>query len=421
MSENNPYKDGKICLKKIEINTNRLIQEIVSCLLELNATRQPITWKNFIESMQDTIVNSYKKDKNMADFKGDWKARFRSVAKMLHMNIEASQDSWSIIKERIRPSDDNNLTSSTSNPIETERVSTSNDTSSSKSSSTRQSSTEKNYRLTAEEKNKCRIMYESLDRSNMWVLSTGTIVEKQMAAFALDCIYEHPAHSLILDVSDGVWKDYFSIEEINEIIGTKRTPLPSLPEELSMYINSFDKDFTDPLNLYYQVNNKVFHPFEEKDKKWVQQTIRSAADLYLYKILDSCNSLEAKAKHRVWSFLYTLFDGSNIETEIGEKSSLASAARRNNERKLEGQEARRRRNMGNKMDMLFFCDDCELGCAEVGKDSVGVDVDKYMTDGMLKLPKSLKDMLCMATKVCPDRLRDLKMIGYIIMGKHFKL
>ncbi|KAI7848215.1 hypothetical protein BDC45DRAFT_541230 [Circinella umbellata] len=44
------------------------------------------------------------------------------------------------------------------------------------------------------------------------------------------------------------------------------------------------------------------------------------------------------------------------------------------------------------MDMLFFCDDCEPGCTKVGKDIVDVNDDKYMGDGMLKLPKAMKDL-----------------------------
>jgi hypothetical protein len=128
---------------------------------------------------------------------------------------------------------------------------------------------------------------------------------------------------------------------------------------LSNCINSFDKGFSTPLDLCYQANNGVFHPFKEKDKKWVQQIMRSVADLYLYMTLGSANCLEART----------------------------------------------RRNMNNKMGMLFFCGTCELECTEVGKNSVSVLADKCLRNKMLKLFSSLKDMLCMATNVSPDRLR----------------
>ncbi|RCH84282.1 hypothetical protein CU098_006278, partial [Rhizopus stolonifer] len=198
-------------------------------------------------------------------------------------------------------------------------------------------------------------------------------------------------------------------------MNTNRTPLPSLSEDFKNYINSFDKEFVEPLDLYYQAHSDVFHPFQEKDKSGYSKHFSSTADLYLNKMLDNYSSLEAKVKHRVWNSLRTLFDGSEVKVDIGEKSSAASAIRRNGERRLEGQESRQRKNMGNRMDMLFFCDGCELGCTEVAKNSVGVNDDKYMRDGLLKLPKAMKNMLCTAAKVCSSHLRDFKMIGYVIM------
>ncbi|KAI9484202.1 MAG: hypothetical protein EXX96DRAFT_168772 [Benjaminiella poitrasii] len=220
----------------------------------------------------------------MADFEDDWKARFMSTAKMLDIDVEQSRDSWSLVQERIQTSTKSSSDDSTDTLKETQSVLTESSASSSKSSSTRQSSTDKNYKLTAEEKKKSRMIYESLDALKMWTLSTEKIVEKKMALFASNCIYEYSVHSLILDMSDDILK-FLSILLI---------------------------DFDNPLDLYYQANSQVSHPFEEKDKKWVQQIIRSAADLYLYKILDSYSSMEAKVIHRVWSFLYTLFDGPSI-------------------------------------------------------------------------------------------------------------
>lgn len=112
------------------------------------------------------------------------------------------------------------------------------------------------------------------------------------------------------------------------------------------YIKNFEAEFVDPLQLYHQAHNIVFYPFEEKDKKWVHQTFSSTSDLYLYRELDNYNLLEAKVKHRVWNFLYTIHDGSSINVEIGEKSSKASATRRNSERRIEAEEPRQRKIMG---------------------------------------------------------------------------
>lgn len=54
--------------------------------------------------MQDSILDSYKKDKVVSDFKGVWKSDFKIVAKMLNMAIKSSMDNWSIVEKRIQTS-----------------------------------------------------------------------------------------------------------------------------------------------------------------------------------------------------------------------------------------------------------------------------------------------------------------------------
>ncbi|KAL4212215.1 hypothetical protein AB4K20DRAFT_1984290 [Rhizopus microsporus] len=95
---------------------------------------------------------------------------------------------------------------------------------------------------------------------------------------------------------------------------------------LSNCISSFDKAFSTPLDLYYQANNGVFHPFEEKYEKWVQQTTRSAADIYLYNTLGSANSLEARARRNMdnkmdMMFSAALVNMSALRTEYSKHSS----------------------------------------------------------------------------------------------------
>ncbi|KAI7906337.1 uncharacterized protein BX663DRAFT_483091 [Cokeromyces recurvatus] len=147
MSTDSPYKD-----------------EIVSCLLNLKETQQPITWENFLKPMQNTTVDTYK-DRDMADFKGDWKACFMSVVKMLDMDVKQSRDSWFLVEEGIQTSTKTSSDNPTGALEETQSVLTGISASKSKSSS-RQSSTDKNYILTAKEK-KCRMMYELLNVSRM--------------------------------------------------------------------------------------------------------------------------------------------------------------------------------------------------------------------------------------------------------------
>jgi hypothetical protein len=58
------------------------------------------------------------------------------------------------------------------------------------SSDSSSSSTTKQLKLFPDDKEKVKHMFNNLDESKMWKLSTGTIVEKKMKEFALNCTYE---------------------------------------------------------------------------------------------------------------------------------------------------------------------------------------------------------------------------------------
>ncbi|KAI7902478.1 uncharacterized protein BX663DRAFT_76531 [Cokeromyces recurvatus] len=51
-------------------------------------------------------------------------------------------------------------------------------------------STTKQSKLLPDDKEKVKHMFNNLNEIKMWKLSTGTIVEKKMKEFALNCIYE---------------------------------------------------------------------------------------------------------------------------------------------------------------------------------------------------------------------------------------
>lgn len=63
-------------------------------------------------------------------------------------------------------------------------------TSTAASSSSESSNTTKQLKLCSDDKEKIKNLFDSLDESKMWKLSTGTIVEEKMKKFALNCIYE---------------------------------------------------------------------------------------------------------------------------------------------------------------------------------------------------------------------------------------
>lgn len=98
----------------------------------------------------------------------------------------------------------------------------------------------------------------------------------------------------------------------------------------------------------------------------------------------------------MWPFVCRAFKDKKRKASLGsERVSIAAALGKNEERCLEAAEKRPIKLIDEKLDILIkFCKD-ELGSCEVGKDGVTVDDDKYMDDGLMKLPKTLRDMLSM--------------------------
>jgi hypothetical protein len=71
---------------------------------------------------------------------------------------------------------------------------------------------------------------------------------------------------------------------------------------------------------------------------------------------------------------------------------------------------------GRKIDMIFKSASAELGCMECGR-SDGVNTTKEMLDGLIKLPKVLKDTFISLCKFAPSLVNDLIIPGVIIMSK----
>ncbi|KAG1039509.1 hypothetical protein G6F43_012486 [Rhizopus delemar] len=75
-----------------------------------------------------------------------------------------------------------------------------------------------------------------------------------------------------------------------------------------------------------------------------------------------------------------------------------------------------RKAMGAKLDILFKIENNEFGSCEVGKDKVTIVDDKYMDDVLVKLPKTLRDMLCMLVNQNLCQINNFSTIGFLIMG-----
>ncbi|KAL9539474.1 hypothetical protein MBANPS3_010242 [Mucor bainieri] len=73
------------------------------------------------------------------------------------------------------------------------------------------------------------LRYDRLDRKKMWTLPNGTVVEDVMKEVALKFDYEHPSHSLILDVTDTCWSKVFQEHKDREREESRDFRLAQLP------------------------------------------------------------------------------------------------------------------------------------------------------------------------------------------------
>ncbi|CAO3640307.1 unnamed protein product [Mucor hiemalis] len=156
--------------------------------------------------------------------------------------------------------------------------------------------------------------------------------------------------------------------------------------------------------------------------KWIDESITRAAELFLYNNNLELNGYsESDLLHEVWPFVYRAFKDRNIRAVLGEKSSVAVSLGRNEERSLEAIDKRPRKATGAKVDILFRSGNLELGTCEVGKDNVTKADDKYIDDGLFKLPKTLRDMLATFSQKNPAQPNNISTVGFLMMGLSMEL
>ncbi|KAL7321439.1 hypothetical protein PS15m_001201 [Mucor circinelloides] len=204
----------------------------------------------------------------------------------------------------------------------------------------------KMIKLSDTDKNSIKALYDSLDKTKMWTLSTGTVVEEQMEQFALSREHEYLSHSLVFDVNDNCWESYFTDAKIKEIKEFNAVPLPVLPYDVKTYLDELEA--TSNADLYGKVNATQFEP--NTDCKWIQDSYNSCFRLLKSGFFPLNDVTEQGIGKRIWSCLDTCFDFSTIRCVSGEKCSRASADAANINR---SNSDLNRQHCGQKMDHLF--------------------------------------------------------------------
>ncbi|GAA5804499.1 hypothetical protein HPULCUR_009997 [Helicostylum pulchrum] len=170
---------------------------------------------------------------------------------------------------------------------------------------------------------------------------------------------------------------------------------------------------------YYEFASDQKLKFSDpSDKRWIKESIMNAADLFEEgELLNTNDFSEDDLLHTLWTFIYRAFKKSHVRAKLGEHTSISSALGRNEGRSLEFRQRRERKVVGAKVDIPFKKIVNEVGCTEVGKHDVLLIDDKYLDDGMMKLPKTIRDILCGLIEVNPHKINQLYTIGFLMMGK----
>ncbi|KAI8138450.1 hypothetical protein BJV82DRAFT_523413 [Fennellomyces sp. T-0311] len=289
------------------------------------------------------------------------------------------------------------------------------------SSSTNTTATDNVKKLNAEDMEKVKATYKKMEEGEMWRLSTGKLVEREMEKVALAIDTEHPAHSVILDPTASVWATHFTKEELVEIRGLKQPEIATLTPPLEELIASFDgKAIQDTLDdIYHHVRTMKYHPQQQPDLHWVQLAVEEALVVLYSKYLGKSRT-ETDLVNRVWGFLGSCFDFSeDIVSNSGERASKAASEGQNQERVSGTVALSERKKVGIKVDLLFSSQLFELGAMEAGA-SNDRSSSKSLFELNIKCPKALKDVLSEMERTNPAQIHNFKTCGFVISGLYLQ-
>lgn len=405
----------------------RCLKEICATLSTIVEKNQNVTWSAFVKESEELILKEYDGLKTPTDYKGGWKTRFKACAKLLSISIGSDPcDQWELLAPRLREKRKVFKIDAKIAATASEARSSAEQQSVFPPSNTRktESSTcgKTNYTLSSAEKQSIIRYLESFREEDKWKLASGRYVEDQMLLLVKGSSYGHPVHSLIIDPRDKIWKNFFTEDELKEIRTYNIKPLPDLSEEMKENLQKYEFEDKTALEFYEFAEDAKAHPINEFDKKWTKESIKSACELFFeYEELTIDDYSEADLLHTVWEFMYKLYKRKNIKAKLGERVSKAVSSAKNAGRSIEAIERRPRKAMGAKLDTLFKAGVHELGSCEVGKHNVEETDDKYINDGLLKLPKTLRDMLAVQVRSNSSKINGLVTVGYLMMGNFFCL
>ncbi|KAI8149278.1 hypothetical protein BJV82DRAFT_587343 [Fennellomyces sp. T-0311] len=393
-------------------------EEIVTkAIKKLQQTKDPLTHQDIIDYLADPIAVSFNEFKSVDKVKSVWTRTFKYAAQACEADIEQQPSSWEIVENKI------NEKFYIDQPVDDEGKQNREPTTASKSKS---KSSSLKMRLTDEEKDEVEETFASLNKERFWTLQatideaskTGIpaeSVEEKIKKFAVNCNYRHPSQSFVIDLGDENWKEVFTRAELTEIEQYGDPLLLPVEPDIQKQLDELSKVSTAV--DAYKFAQKVDHDPTDNLLPWLVISLMTSSQ-YFIKNVDVDSFMEADKQYRMFGFVNDIYTCSDITVSGKEKASKANASACNKKRKLSAVDEVQRKAMGRKMDVVYIGGRKELGCMEVGSH---VDQTKEWTDGRLKMPVVMKDMLLQIVEEAPALLHKIGITGYLINGNEITL
>ncbi|KAI7858896.1 hypothetical protein BDC45DRAFT_531431 [Circinella umbellata] len=396
-------------------------------------TDQPSVY-HFIQLHREFVLKNTPPDARLADY---WSHTIKQRAATLEKTLEKSPSiDWKSLEAEIK------TTSTHSNSEDTSSASTKKR---SRSSSSKTGSCEMTEEMLCE----YRKAFEALEDSQKWDLGNGVYVEDLMYEFGASCTHEHLSHSFILDPEDPVYKDVFSLEQLELIKTASNNALEDYNEGcknlftmFTQVVNDFktrgsaassshsshpnssvsvkEDDIID--SLYEKLMASQFqNPRTNYNEYWIQKTMMEYLDVYRWKVLEWVKNegSEMDFVNRIWVLLDKVFD--NLMIAAKRDNISVSTDYIDNKKQAVTGSAIPSKLPSIRPDLILFKDGFEFGAGECGKTEEGKN---EVVETGLHCPKIMKSMFLYSGSKCNDDIdvyRALRIVCFCQFGLQMKV
>ncbi|KAI9321699.1 hypothetical protein BX666DRAFT_2118460 [Dichotomocladium elegans] len=248
--------------------------------------------------------------------------------------------------------------------------------------------------------------YKGMRNEQKWELSPGVYVEDRMYTFAKSCVYEHPAHSFIIGLSDSCWESVFTREERDQLLRYK-APYHNLCTWAQVTVDE----------LWRTSQQRIFDPVQQFDEDWSKRSITDLLSSYRWGVISRIEKtgLERDLVMRFWRCIDMCFDDIQVETKRSNQHWIDTSVRYN-EGRLSADGMLWPKAQAVKPDLILCKDGIEYGCAEVGfLDDGGVDTEELIEKNLRIAKKIMKDMLVQGARNLnsdAQSTRQLRIVGF---------